>query len=69
MSPREILHRRRLASLRYSFEPIDDPAEALVSCPRCDGDPECELCQGSGEVTGQEAADHYQDYWEPNWSE
>jgi len=70
MSPRERLHRRQLAAMRSRLsEPIEDPGEAMVACPRCGGDPECGLCQGAGEVTGQQAAEHYQDDWEPREGE
>lgn len=70
MSPRERLYCRQLASMRSSpSEPIEDPGEAMVVRPRCGGDPDCGLCQGAGEVTGQNAAKHYQDDWEPREGE
>jgi hypothetical protein len=70
MSPRERLYRSQLASMRsFPSEPIEDPGDAMVPCPKCGGDPDCGLCQGSGEVIGQEAAEHYQGDWEPNWGE
>lgn len=70
MSPRERLYRSQLTAMRSRLsEPIEDPGEAMVTCPRCGGDPDCGLCQGAGEVTGQDAAEHYQDDWEPHEGE
>ena len=66
-SPRERLSLAQDRARRRwtGMEPFEDPADELLPCPLCDGDPDCELCQGAGEATGEALAEHYGLEWDP----